>query len=161
MYCLPTVVPTQCSYYPRLQIYEWLYKRLIAVFKTVALNSLAHTHAETVRLCYRGVRLLHFENFAFIKRKFEIWNLQFWGAFDSAINHKHQRRKHQSVTAKREKSQTPKFVQVRLVLRLRPLAFATFLVWRLRIGACGVDACRFWRLWQLPLNSKINWINTP
>jgi len=23
-------------------------------------------------------------------------------------------------------------------LRLRPLAFATFLVWRLRIGACGV-----------------------
>jgi len=31
------------------------------------------------------------------------------------------------------------------VLRLRPLAFATFLVWRLRIGACG-----FWRLWQLP-----------
>ena len=31
------------------------------------------------------------------------------------------------------------------MLRLRPLAFATFLVWRLRIGACG-----FWRLWQLP-----------
>jgi len=27
-----------------------------------------------------------------------------------------------------------------LVLRLRPLAFATFLVWRLRIGACGVGA---------------------
>jgi len=24
---------------------------------------------------------------------------------------------------------------------LRPLAFATFLVWRLRIGACGVGAC--------------------
>jgi len=33
-----------------------------------------------------------------------------WGAFDSAKNHKHQRRKRQSVTAKREKSQTPKFV---------------------------------------------------
>ena len=32
------------------------------------------------------------------------------GAFDSAKNHKHQRRKRQSVTAKREKSQTPKFV---------------------------------------------------
>ena len=30
-------------------------------------------------------------------------------------------------------------------MRLRPLAFATFLVWRLRISACG-----FWRLWQLP-----------
>jgi len=32
------------------------------------------------------------------------------------------------------------------------LAFATFLVWRLRIGACGVGACGFWRLWQLPEN---------
>jgi len=34
----------------------------------------------------------------------------FGGAFDSAKNHKRQRRKRQSVTAKREKSQTPKFV---------------------------------------------------
>ena len=34
-------------------------------------------------------------------------------------------------------------------MRLRPLAFATFLVWRLRIGASGVGACGFWRLWQL------------
>ena len=32
------------------------------------------------------------------------------GAFDSAKNHKRQRRKRQSVTAKREKSQTLKFV---------------------------------------------------
>jgi len=32
------------------------------------------------------------------------------GAFDSAKNHKRQRRKRQSVTAKREKSQTPKFL---------------------------------------------------
>jgi len=32
------------------------------------------------------------------------------GAFDSAKNHKPQRRKRQSVTPKREKSQTPKFV---------------------------------------------------
>ena len=32
------------------------------------------------------------------------------GAFDSAKNPKRQRRKRQSVTAKREKSQTPKFV---------------------------------------------------
>ena len=32
------------------------------------------------------------------------------GAFDSAKNHKRQRRKRQSETAKREKSQTPKFV---------------------------------------------------
>ena len=33
-----------------------------------------------------------------------------WGAFDSAKNHKCQRRKRQSITAKQEKSQTPKFV---------------------------------------------------
>jgi len=32
------------------------------------------------------------------------------GAFDSAKNHKRQHRKRQSLTAKREKSQTPKFV---------------------------------------------------
>jgi len=32
------------------------------------------------------------------------------GAFDSAKNHKRQRRKRQSVTAKREKSQNLKFV---------------------------------------------------
>jgi len=86
------------------------------------------------------------------------------GAYDSAKNHKRQRRKRQSVTAKQEKSQTPKFAQVRLgqirlgwvrsVLRLRPLAFATFLVWRLRIGACGVGACGFWRLGQLPTKNR-------
>ena len=35
------------------------------------------------------------------------------GAFDSAKNHKRQSRKRQSVTAKRGKSQTPKFVKVR------------------------------------------------
>jgi len=32
------------------------------------------------------------------------------GAFDSAKSHKRQRRKRQSVTAKRKNSQTPKFV---------------------------------------------------
>jgi len=37
-------------------------------------------------------------------------HVQIRGAFDSAKNHKRQRRKRQSVTAKREKSQTPKFV---------------------------------------------------
>jgi len=36
------------------------------------------------------------------------------GAFDSAKNHKRQRRKRQSVTTKREKLQTPKFVYIRL-----------------------------------------------
>ena len=40
-------------------------------------------------------------------------------------------------------------------MRLRLLAFATFLVWRLRIGACGVGACGFWRLWQLPENATV------
>ena len=42
----------------------------------------------------------------FILRKMLI----FWGAFDSAKSHKRQRHKRQSVTAKQEKSQTPKFV---------------------------------------------------
>ena len=37
-------------------------------------------------------------------------SLNFRRAFDSAKNHKRQRRKRQSVTAKREKLQTPKFV---------------------------------------------------
>jgi len=37
--------------------------------------------------------------------------VKLWGgAFDSAKNHKHRRHKRQSVTAKREKSQKPKFV---------------------------------------------------
>jgi len=31
------------------------------------------------------------------------------------------------------------------------LAFATFLVWRLRTGACGVGACGFWR-YRMPPN---------
>jgi len=35
---------------------------------------------------------------------------RFRGAFDSAKNHKRQRRKRQSVTAKREKLHTPMFV---------------------------------------------------
>jgi len=29
--------------------------------------------------------------------------------------------------------------------QLRALAFATFLVWWLRIGACGVGGCVFWQ----------------
>jgi len=37
-------------------------------------------------------------------------------AFDSAKNHKRQRRKRQSVTAKREKSQTPKILNTILTL---------------------------------------------
>ena len=39
-----------------------------------------------------------------------VLNVLFREAFDSAKNHKRQRRKRQSVTAKREKSQTPKSV---------------------------------------------------
>jgi len=31
------------------------------------------------------------------------------------------------------------------------LAFATFLVWRLRTGACGVGACGFWRYGMPPI----------
>jgi len=32
------------------------------------------------------------------------------------------------------------------------MAFATFLVWRLRTGACGVGACGFWR-YRMPPGS--------
>ena len=42
--------------------------------------------------------------------KFNAKLLKMRGAFDSAENHKCQRSKRQSVTAKREKSQTPKFL---------------------------------------------------
>ena len=38
------------------------------------------------------------------------WQESSGGAFDSAKNHKRQCRQRQSATAKREKSQTPKFV---------------------------------------------------
>jgi len=39
-----------------------------------------------------------------------------------------------------------------IIWRLRTLAFATFLVWRLPIGACGVNACGFWcyGFWRIP-----------
>ena len=61
------------------------------------------------------------------------------GAFDSAKNHKRQRRKRQSVTAKREKSQTPKFaVKTFGVCNFSRLAVTD---WRLRR----------WRLWFLAL----------
>jgi len=35
------------------------------------------------------------------------------------------------------------------------LAFATFLVWRLRTGACGVGACGFWRYRMPPKKETI------
>jgi len=47
----------------------------------------------------------------------DFWSkCDFWVAVLSAKNHKRQRRKRQSVTAKREKSQTPKFVTAILTL---------------------------------------------
>jgi len=53
--------------------------------------------------------MLHFFNFYDIC--YLLMNvLKNWRAFDSAKNHKRQRRKRQSVTAKQEKSQTRKFV---------------------------------------------------
>jgi len=41
------------------------------------------------------------------------------------------------------------------VLRLRTLAFATFLVWRLRTGACGVGASGFGRYRMPPVEIGI------
>jgi len=46
----------------------------------------------------------------FLFTHFNIFKVAERGAFDSAKNHKRQRHKRQSVTTKREKSQTPKFV---------------------------------------------------
>jgi len=34
------------------------------------------------------------------------------------------------------------------------LAFATFFVWRLRTGACGVGACGYWRYRMPPEKTK-------
>jgi len=34
------------------------------------------------------------------------------------------------------------------------MAFATFLVWRLRTGACGVGACGFWRYGMAPVGNE-------
>jgi len=46
------------------------------------------------------------------------------------------------------------------------LAFANFLVWRLRTGACGVGACGFWRYRMPPKSNDVmygtakkEWIN--
>jgi len=38
---------------------------------------------------------------------------------------------------------------------MRTTAFATFLVWRLRTGACGVGVCGFWR-YRMPPNLYSN-----
>jgi len=35
------------------------------------------------------------------------------------------------------------------------LAFATFLVWWLRTGACGVGACGFWRYRMPPIKYNL------
>jgi len=45
---------------------------------------------------------------------------------------------------------------------MRTLAFATFFVWRLRTGACGVGACGFWRYRMPPTKLQINpcWLRT-
>ena len=50
-------------------------------------------------------------HFILIKQTTNITQYRYiWGGFDSAKNHQRQRRKRQSLTAQREKSQTPKFV---------------------------------------------------
>ena len=77
------------------------------------------------RLCLGSLRLLcetiyllvmkvEFINSDLLRRKFLL--LIFWVAVISAKNHKRQRRKRQSVAAKREKSQTPKLLTAILTL---------------------------------------------
>jgi len=56
---------------------------------------------------FRGVFVTRLRWWATVRQSL-LWNFR-RAAFDSAKNHERQRRKRQSVTAKREKSQTPKF----------------------------------------------------
>ena len=60
-------------------------------------------------------------------------------AVKSEKKNKRHRRKRQPVTAKREKSQTPKFVTANLTYVMLDLP----MIWWFRICACGVGACGF------------------
>ena len=51
----------------------------------------------------------------------------------SAKNHKCLRRKRQSITAKQEKSQTPKFISANLTFMMIGLSFGDYKLWRLRL----------------------------
>jgi len=68
----------------------------------------------------------------------------------SAKNHKRQRRKRQSVTAKREKSQTPKFLTAILTLPNPCTNFGVCDFSRLAVTDWRV---RRWRLWFLALSN--------
>ena len=69
----------------------------------------------------------------------------------SAKNHKRQRRKRQSVTAKREKSQTPKVLTV--ILTLPNLTYTNFGVCEFSRLAVTDWRLRRWRLWFLALSN--------
>jgi len=66
-----------------------------------------------------GLKFFQISDLTLVASEFKI--LFLWRIFEriaviSAKNHKRQRRKRQSVTAKREKSQTPKFLTATLTL---------------------------------------------
>ena len=80
------------------------------------------------------------------------------GAFDSAKNHKRQ-----FVTAKREKSQTPKFVEVRLgEVRLGKVSIAVMTFGVCDFSRLAVTDWRLlrWRLWFLALMTAILKLDT-
>jgi len=69
----------------------------------------------------------------------------------SAKNHKRQRRKRQSVTAKQEKSQTPKVLTA--ILTLPNLTYTSFGVCDFSRLAITDWRLRRWRLWFLALSN--------
>jgi len=77
--------------------------------------------------------------------------LIFWVAVISAKNHKRQRRKRQSVTTKREKSQTPKVLTATLILS--NLTYTNFGVCDFSLLAFTDWRLRRWRLWFLALSN--------
>ena len=82
-------VPTSCLLSSQSLFFYLVYMKHLSKFESVRVSAIQWKFIEFQSIWH------HWEN---------------WGAFDSAKNLKRQRRKRQSVTAKREKSQTPKFV---------------------------------------------------
>ena len=93
---------------------------------------------------------------------FEFQPTFFWVAVISAKNHKRQRRKRQSVTAKREKSQTPKVLTAILTLPNLTQLNLTYT----NIGVCDFSRLavtdwrlRRWLLWFLALSNASHFLH--
>ena len=100
----------------RLPTYKFKRTKNYLLFTPATIQEALLLHFNPVGWNLRNLRKYHGSEFQTIdiilKLQLQLFSgsKNKWGAFDSAKNHKRQRRKRQSVTAKREKSQTPKFV---------------------------------------------------